>query len=401
MVSDTDLHRIDKNATFAAHAMVQPAELLARLVNILGYIPPPLPPDDINDLDWEENENELNPIDAQTNQNDQCQSVEQGNSGKQSIPNVSQWLIGKDKFPFTKPRSRAASEARLQVTKNDCSPYQQNTEWTWSGTTASKKLQELIKIRKTSLPPTKDKSYKFPSFSLSIPAPKNLFPKWRRQFSNKGSSDANPDTKITDKICVEDDQQNNSVGPLSTNQLSSYLDERHDSIWKRPYYTHTGGELSNYLEGNNLLEETSLADFLRALTALRARVGTVPDEHDVKPQRKLGTACLTPPKLPSLFTLFTSNASSTPGSTTQSNQNTVTGTIPMRSVSLKPGDNYSSPTYMRRETIAVKPRRFSLRPVTTPTGPSTPPDYDSPCLSVSLLSLLLQIFPYYTLFAFL
>lgn len=41
VVSETDLQRIDKHATFASHAMVQPAELLARLVNILGYIPPP------------------------------------------------------------------------------------------------------------------------------------------------------------------------------------------------------------------------------------------------------------------------------------------------------------------------------------------------------------------------
>jgi hypothetical protein len=46
VVSETDLQRIDKHATFATHAMVQPAELLARLVNILGYIPPPLDDDE-------------------------------------------------------------------------------------------------------------------------------------------------------------------------------------------------------------------------------------------------------------------------------------------------------------------------------------------------------------------
>lgn len=45
VVSETDLQRIDKKATFATHAIVQPAELLARLVNILGYIPP-IPEDD-------------------------------------------------------------------------------------------------------------------------------------------------------------------------------------------------------------------------------------------------------------------------------------------------------------------------------------------------------------------
>ena len=51
VVSETDLQRIDKRATFATHAMVQPAELLARLVSILGYIPPPCDDDDAEPSD--------------------------------------------------------------------------------------------------------------------------------------------------------------------------------------------------------------------------------------------------------------------------------------------------------------------------------------------------------------
>lgn len=379
VVSETDLQRIDKTATFAAHAMVQPAELLARLVNILGYIPPR------DDLDWE-NEGE------QAKQPD-VQNDVQGKPISQGLANnVSQWKIGGEKLPFAKPRSRATSEVRLQITKDD---YAQNGEWTWSGPIASQKLQELMKARDTT-PPSKDsgsKPYrKFPSFALPITAPKNFFPRWRRQSSNKRMSDAaRPSVKNTENIIVDDNeksnQQNTIGGPIGP--PPSYMDERRESVSRTPhYYTHTGADLPTYLEGNNLLEETTLADFLRALTALHARVGTVPDDHVPKPKRKLGTACLSPPKLPSLFTLF-SNA---PGSAAQSNQNTVTGTQSYQSsrrVSLKmPESNYSdsaSPTsYVRRESVAAKPRRFSLRPVLTPVSPPmTPSDYGSPRLSVS------------------
>lgn len=366
VVSETDLQRIDKNATFAAHAIVQPAELLARLVNILGYIPPR------DDFEWDQTEEQT---DAQ-NETQQSKTVDQGLAS-----NVSQWTIGDEKFPFAKPRSRAASEIRLHTTKDDS--VQRNTEWTWSGV-PSTKLQEMMKNRDTSIP-SKDKPYKkFTSLALPITAPKNFFPRWRKQ----RSSDAGPNMKNTEKAAetIDDSEksnQQNSLGPLP-----SYLDERHDSISRRPhYYTHTGGNLPNYLEGNNLLEETSLADFLRALTALHARVGTVPDEYVAKPKRKLGTACLSPPKLPSLFTLF-SNA---PGSVSanQSNQNTVTESYQSsRRMSLKTADNSysgsSTPTsYIRKGSVSVKPRRFSLRPVATPMSPPTPPDYGSPRLSVS------------------
>lgn len=389
MVSETDLQRIDKTATFAAHAMVQPAELLARLVNILGYIPPPMSPDDMND--WDQDEDQSAQIETQ---NDQCKTVDSFSSTKQGLPKVSQWKIGGERFPFTKPRSRATSEVRLHVTKNDFNIPQENSEWTWSGPAASKKLQELMKARNTTpLAASKDtggKSYKFPSFALPISATKSFFPRWRRQ-SKK--SDTGFNMKNTDKIVMDDNENNqqNSIGPLP-----SYLNERRDSITKR-YYTHTGGNLSNYLEGNTLLEETSLADFLRALTALHARVGTIPDECVTKPKRKLGTASLTPPKLPSLFTLF---SSSLPGSGTQSNQNTVTGPQSYQSsrrVSLKtPESNYpasNTSSFFRRESVTVKPRRFSLRPVATPMSPPTPPDYGSTRLPVSL-HLLRMIYIY-------
>lgn len=54
-----------------------------------------------------------------------------------------------------------------------------------------------------------------------------------------------------------------------------------------------------------ILEETSLADFLRVLTNLHNRVGERLVAEDFKPKsRKLGTASLTPPKVNSLLDLF-------------------------------------------------------------------------------------------------
>ncbi|KAL6441514.1 hypothetical protein ACFW04_003586 [Cataglyphis niger] len=383
VVSETDLQRIDKTATFATHAIVQPAELLARLVNILGYIPPR------DDFDWDDTENQLKQVDAQ-NEMQQSKPIDQGLAN-----NVTQWTIGGEKFPFEKPRSRAVSEVRLYTKDYAKDDYvNQNTEWTWSGPVASTKLQELMKTRNTisSLSSNNsNKPYKkFPSLALPITAPKNFFPRWKKCFMNKKSSDIEPNVEKVIDTMDDSNRQNNSIGPIDP--LPSYLDERYDSISKTPnYYTHTGCNLPSYLENNNLLEETSLADFLRALTALHARVGTVPDECVAKPKRKLGTACLSPPKLPSLFTLFSPNTLGS-DSATHSNQNTVTDVTSHQSsrrMSLKMAENgYSGSTtptsYMRKESSAVKPRRFSLRPVKTPVNSLTPPDYASPRSSLRL-----------------
>ncbi|KAM0727834.1 Open rectifier potassium channel protein 1 [Formica fusca] len=381
VVSETDLQRIDKNATFATHAIVQPAELLARLVNILGYIPPR------DDFDWDETEDQLKQNDAQ-NEMQQSKPVDQSLAN-----NVTQWTIGGEKFPFAKPRSRAVSEMRLYAKDYAKDDVHQNTEWTWSGPVASTKLKELMKTRNTITSVSSNNSNKpykkFPSFALPITAPKNFFPRWKKHFMNKKSSDVGPNTEKVIDTMDDSNRQNNSIGPMD--QLSSYLDERYDSISKTPnYYTHTGCNLPSYMKNNNLLEETSLADFLRALTALHARVGTVPDECIAKPKRKLGTACLSPPKLPSLFTLFSNMSGS--DSVTHSNQNTVTDVNSHQSskrMSFKmPENGYSGSTtptsYMRKESSAVKPRRFSLRPVKTPVNSVTPPDYASPRSSLRL-----------------
>ncbi|XP_066597403.1 open rectifier potassium channel protein 1-like [Prorops nasuta] len=349
VVSETDLQRIDKTATFATHAMVQPAELLARLVNILGYIPPL----DDNEPDPEVPEQE-EPAGVQG-------FTDKEILGNENTWNENTWRIGNERPFFGKPRPRAASEVRLEF-KNEANINQQNGEWTWSGPSASKKLQELIKARRTGLSGIKDAKSKFPSITLPKSVPKTLFPKWMKQFSNKKTEEPSKTASVTD---LEN----------GDNYCSQTENDRTE-IFNRPYFTHTGANLPSYLEGNNLLEETSLADFLRALTALHTRVGAVPDEFVRKPQRKMGTASLTPPKLPSLLTLFS------PPYRSQNSQETVTAAQADRRNSLRNFDNSDNSTnYAKRDNHAVttRPRRFSLRPVITPS--STPPRYDSPYLS--------------------
>ncbi|XP_074101515.1 open rectifier K[+] channel 1 [Cotesia typhae] len=332
VVSETDLQRIDKNATFATHAMVQPAEMLARLVNILGYIPPP--PDDDEQVD-------MDPRGVQGFSDKEILSGERG-------PEPS-WQVGGDRIPWSrKPRSRATSEVRLDPSYN---PEQTNQEWTWSGPAASRKIQELMRARKNGQS-SKDRDKESKSlFPLNLPKSVPL-PRWIKQLSTKKDARTRNSVSVGDLDSNDDDYLTN---------VTSYTD-------RSTYFTHTGAaDLSSTLEGSSLLEETTLADFIRALTALHSQVGAVPDEYMKKPQRKMGTASLTPPKLPSLFTLFAppESASSVP----QSNQNTVTGAAARR-FSLRTVENSSasSPIYQRKNSLAVKPRnrRFSLRPVVTP-----------------------------------
>ncbi|XP_012278236.1 open rectifier potassium channel protein 1 [Orussus abietinus] len=372
VVSETDLQRIDKTATFASHAMVQPAELLARLVNVLGYIPPP--PGDLNETADQDHE-----------QAAESRGV-QGFSEKDILAserswNESSWKIGGEKITVPRPRSRASSEVRLNP-KMDGN-IGQNREWTWSGPAASRKIQEIMKARGSGPSGAKESRTKFPSLAVPKSVQKALLPRWMRQLSNKKTSaDQSAGNSADDLEAPKDIGHYSSIG---AGQIPSSIFAETRNSMTRHYFTHTGAaNLSDALESGNLLEETSLADFLRALTALHTRVGAVPDEYVRKPQRKMGTASLTPPKLPSLLTLFSPPSGA--ASATQSQQNTVTAAQnSARRFSLRTVDNSgtATPSYSRKMSFAgpaAKPRRrFSLRPVNTPA--STPPQHASPYLS--------------------
>lgn len=107
-------------------------------------------------------------------------------------------------------------------------------------------------------------------------------------------------------------------------------DTRRSSIFSPEnlhYLTHTGGANKRGKSGgldffsggagegsdvDSVLEETSLADFLRALTSIHARIASVNSHIDVQPNQQLrsrkdGTASFTPPygACPSLSSVFT------------------------------------------------------------------------------------------------
>ncbi|XP_050582411.1 open rectifier potassium channel protein 1 isoform X3 [Bombus affinis] len=393
VVSETDLQRIDKTATFATHAMVQPAELLARLVNILGYIPPATEDtgaDDSNqttfvsqDIGYRGNRLEEN--------NSKIYSEEGGTYTSSTGPGL--WTIGHEKIPayrFANPRSRAASEIRLHETKKE----DRNTERTWSGPTAARKIHELMKSRISESSGKehgiKERRFsKLRNFALTRSVSKALVSSapWKGRFSMSSE-------KKNSGLDHEINRDTGQSFPLG----SVAIDDRRDSTTsnlRRHYYTHTGaGSNLNTENTNNLLEETSLADFLRALTALHASVVTngswtsttnTDQNQRNQPRRKMGTASLTPPKLPSLFTLF---SPSPPTSTTQSNQNTITQEFNVNSNENKLPWPQNRRESRRGSLIFVAPtttksRRFSLRPVATPISPPTPPKNDTPFLSDS------------------
>lgn len=370
--------------------MVQPAELLARLVNILGYIPPATEDnggDVSNETTFVGPDMGYRSSKAEGNAKDffHKEPAYSSNVGPAT------WTIGHEKIPrFGKPRSRAISEIRLHETRNE----DRNVERTWSGPTAAKRIQELIRprISESSSKERNIKETKFAKlrgFALTKSVPKAFISSapWKSRFS---MSSVKKSPEFDHEANSKDTGQSFIPGSVS-------IDDRTDtsSTTSNPhkhYYTHTGASSNiNTENSNNLLEETSLADFLRALTALHASVATNATSSNenqirrVQPRRKMGTASLTPPKLPSLFTLFSPTS---PPSATQTNQNTI-----IQESNVNWNENKPPWPQARRESrrgslvfltpTVTKSRRFSLRPVATPVSPPTPPRGDSPFLSVS------------------
>lgn len=108
VLSESDLERIDRDATFkSAAAMIQPGELLAHVVNALG---------------------------------DEDKGV-QGFSDEEILAGEDRnatWTIGGE--AITKRRDRAASEVRIQIREQ-----QSDAEWTWSGDEGSRRVHELFR----------------------------------------------------------------------------------------------------------------------------------------------------------------------------------------------------------------------------------------------------------------
>ncbi|XP_069678872.1 open rectifier potassium channel protein 1 isoform X2 [Periplaneta americana] len=233
VMSDSDLQRIDRDATFkGAATLIEPGELLAHVVSSLG-----------------------------------ADEGVQGFSDADILAGEGGWSLGGEPL-----RGRAASEVRVPAREPPSDPA---AEWTWSGAQPSRRVHELMRARHKSLVPP-DVSARRPSIFQLAAA------RLKRRHKAK------------------------SIGDLEEGLRP---EEHHRTM-------------------HPALEETSLADFLRAVNSLQHRVATPP-----------------PGSLTSLFT---------PPTPTPARD---------RRMSLRP---------TRRASLHPSARRFSVRPVTS-TLPSPPP----------------------------
>ncbi|XP_067011759.2 open rectifier potassium channel protein 1 isoform X2 [Anabrus simplex] len=133
VLSESDLCRIDKDATFATATMIEPVEFLTRFVTALGggqeYIE-----------EQDETERKYNGGIHGFTDEEILASEKWAGSG---------WTLGGSDVPRQQPiRGRAASEVRITM-PDDKTSY--NAEWTWSGDVASRRIHELIRARRKSI----------------------------------------------------------------------------------------------------------------------------------------------------------------------------------------------------------------------------------------------------------
>lgn len=175
--SDTDLLGIDKEKTFTASALVKPAELLARVVNVLGGLePPPGPPD------------------KGIHMFDDVQILASEN------PPV--FSIGNEIITNSPKRNRALSVAVPNYRKPSVTKIDHNVTWT-NGDSPEKHISNEQRTGKLSLP-----CNFIPVEMQEQPKPTN-WSKVTKLFTKKSSTIDNPAEHPTMKGRVSDAQENN------------------------------------------------------------------------------------------------------------------------------------------------------------------------------------------------
>nr|CAD7260803.1 unnamed protein product [Timema shepardi] len=319
--SESDLCRIDKEATFKTSALIQPVELLARFVNALGEVAHGADQDyesDSDDDDDDETEDGF-----PTARNGGIQGFADNEIMASEKWRSSGWTIGgADSLPARAPqyaRGRASSAVTIPMedastdTHLDDKSLPSNAEWTWSGVDASRKIHKLIRARQKSEHLIRDEKSPGPKEKSKTqrPALLNLTSWWKNPLTAKKTKDK---AKSLGNLFLAHRKRRQSM-PDVQNVPPLTAQQRH-------YLTHTaagrntigqpqdyGRRPSNYSaissnqDGRSILEETTLGELFRVLTSIQSRVGV--SEQSPFPKRKMGTASLTPPEVPSLLSLFT------------------------------------------------------------------------------------------------
>lgn len=339
--SDTDLAKIDKDATFAIANPVPPSEILAQVVDALAQT---------EEICEESGNDELDDLGVQGFSDSEILKSEMFGSG---------WSLGGKSISseiYAVPpkilRTRAVSDIRVP---NINRPDNSINDWTWSGPAATQKIEEIRAKTKFNRPRARTKSEESQESAKSwLERLRNSFR--RRHEQDRKSSESERQHEYIDKTAGGRKSHLSNISRFST------AEERYLAR------TRSGRASAFSVPESKVLEETSIADLLRALTSLHSRIGAIP-EIPTPPQRKLGNAGLvsTPSRVPSTLDIFT------PPSNTrlQMRRASVNPALlmPRRKPSLHPlreGELPPPPPYTPGRA-ALAQRRGSLMPMSTNT----------------------------------
>lgn len=394
VLSDSDLSRINKEKTFeGAGTLFDTGNLLARVVNALGSIGP-LDEDGQSVLDMGMEGGIHGFTDSQ------ILASERTWSG---------WSLAQSDGSYANPplpRARAASDFRAPSREN----FQETNDWTWNGNNTQ--IQEFLRKKARNKKSSLFRSAFNSNSKFDPPIPTISIPK------SNGNIPESINHTLLNKL---NPFKRHSIIPkrnsISVHELEAqkYLErtargrESRISLPKQYLSTTARGRqsvfsiLSTTDETNNdVLERTTIADLIRALEVVHTKATTgadtpLLDDYFDGPKRKMGTASLTPPKMPSLISVFPHMAG---------NQHSTA-----RRGSLKPLPSYTTvfnskanqkrrqssyiidigdktfarrqsvrpthpPPYMAKDSPKPLNRRFSVRPtnLSTPPGQAPPPN---------------------------
>ncbi|XP_039437335.1 open rectifier potassium channel protein 1 [Culex pipiens pallens] len=352
-LSDSDLNRINREKTFGVQALVQPAELLARVVTALG---------NISTIE-EDGQSILERASLTAGIN--CFSDSQILASERTWSGWS--MVGSDKSSYLAPppmgRPRASSDIGLHPHHASGNP----NDWTWSGGD-NVQIKEMLKIRQ------KDKKSRDELRRAAITNSK-------QQFGSNQSFPSVPDDRqspvsTTNRSLLQrlnpfrkrssaSDGKRNSIYDLEAPRpLDSYLAKTANgrastmSLSAQHYLTRTsagrGSLLSIPATDEHVLETTTIGDLIRALELVHTQAVTEPRADD-SPKRKVGTA--TPPRMPSVMTLF-SDVGPRRGSLKPPLTTSYSNPLQYRSQNPPP---YSAATAYPPSPKPIR-RRFSVRP---------------------------------------
>uniref|UniRef100_A0A1B0GNK6 Potassium channel domain-containing protein n=1 Tax=Phlebotomus papatasi TaxID=29031 RepID=A0A1B0GNK6_PHLPP len=382
--SDTDLSKIDRKRTFEGGKNVaQPGELLAQLVSALGQYK--APDDDRQSI------MEMGGGIHGFSDNDILASERTWSGWSLPTSERSVSLTGQTQFPR---RNRTASEVAVPFyTKTSDDTY----EWTWCNNSEPRILRQrpgsrrddLYKksfgIEKKALDMSNNMALQLPMDIPPAATNKSLlgrFKNFRKRAMSFAASSDWPD----DDVEAARDQY--TVPHERNTPMTTFLNTA--SASRRP--SNFTSALPNRDADANVLEKTTIADLIRALEVMHTKAAL--SELSTPPPTRHKFEPATPPKMPSLLTLFPRNVTSDNNdSITSIHSDRRRGSLrptlyhrPLRRQSEAMITELRPPPYNSLDSPLPMKRRFSVRPsaLSIPPGQAPAPIISSASSSSSI-----------------